>query len=264
MLKENLANFVTLLNAASGFTAIASLFLNKLNFFYLFLIIAIILDGLDGFLAGKFNIKKKIGIELDSLADSISFVLAPALLIYIKIFNKDFIGLIAGIFALIFGLYRLAIFNVSKKSNYFIGMPTPLFTAILIVISFLDITINKYFLALLFFFVSFLMISKIRFPKLRNIHKYIALFFLVIIGIFLLISVNKIIFAVFVNAFFFLFSLYLLFFDRSVRKNFFIFIYFIVLLIVILLSLKNYDYLIVFPMLYALIFSFLIQFSFER
>ncbi len=168
MLKKNLANFVTLLNAASGFLAIISLFLNLNFLFYLFIFGAMIFDGLDGFLARKLKITTKIGIELDSLADTISFVLAPALFVFIKFFNKDLIGLIPSILIIFFGLYRLAVFNISEKKEYYVGLTTPVFTFIILIISFFNIQINKYVLLILIILLSYLMVSKrIRLPKLK-------------------------------------------------------------------------------------------------
>lgn len=181
MVKKNIANFVTLLNSAAGFAAIIFLFLDNFILFLLFILIALILDGLDGLIAKKLKIKSKIGAQLDSLADAISFVLVPALLVYTKLFNKDLLGILAGIIVLIFGLYRLAKFNVSDTKKYFIGMPTPLFTVIIILLSFLKISFNKYILLVIVLLLSYLTISKIRFPKLSNKQKYLVFVILIII-----------------------------------------------------------------------------------
>lgn len=164
MLKKQIANFVTLLNAVSGFLAIISLFLNLNFLFYLFIFGAMIFDGLDGFLARKLKITTKRGIQLDSLADTVSFVLAPALFVFIEFFNKDLIGLIPSILIISFGLYRLAVFNISEEKRYFVGLTTPAFTFIIIVISFFQI--NKYILFILVILLSYLMVSnKIKLPK---------------------------------------------------------------------------------------------------
>lgn len=163
---KNIANFMTFLNATAGFLAIISLFLNDYYLFYIFIFGAMIFDGLDGFLARKLKITTKIGIQLDSLADTISFVLAPALFVFIKFFNKDLIGLIPSILIIFFGLYRLAVFNISEKKSHYIGLTTPVFTFIILILGFFQI--NKYILLILVILLAYSMVNnKIKLPKLK-------------------------------------------------------------------------------------------------
>ncbi|RMF93878.1 MAG: CDP-diacylglycerol--serine O-phosphatidyltransferase, partial [Candidatus Schekmanbacteria bacterium] len=95
--------------------------------------IAIILgaffDGLDGRVARSTKTTSRFGLEFDSLADLLTFGVAPAILVYVwalRPYGK--IGWVAAFLYVICTALRLARFNVQatgKKSNYFIGLPSP-------------------------------------------------------------------------------------------------------------------------------------------
>ena len=88
-----------------------------------------VFDGLDGRVARSTKTTSKFGVEFDSLADLLTFGLAPAVLVYVwalRPYGK--IGWIAAFLFVICGALRLARFNVQatgKKSNYFTGLPSP-------------------------------------------------------------------------------------------------------------------------------------------
>ncbi|NOQ30770.1 MAG: phosphatidylserine synthase [Helicobacteraceae bacterium] len=131
----NLANLFTFVNIAAGMSA--TYFITQNNFF-----IAIILawvggafDIFDGKIARKYNLSNEFGIQLDSFADFLSFVLVPVFLIFQAIYSTLdgmllAISAIASIYYVISGLRRLIQFNIDadagKVSKYFIGVPTPL------------------------------------------------------------------------------------------------------------------------------------------
>ncbi len=132
----NLANLFTFVNIAAGL--MATYFITQNNFF-----IAIILawiggafDIFDGKIARKYNLSNEFGIQLDSFADFLSFVLVPVFLIFQAVYATSLDGAliilaaIISIYYVISGLRRLIHFNIhadpGEVSKYFTGVPTPL------------------------------------------------------------------------------------------------------------------------------------------
>jgi len=118
------ADYVTLANAASGTTAILLALLGLYGYAAAMLLLALIFDVLDGTVARA--LKKgatAFGKELDSLADIVSFGVAPAVLMAI-ISPGKFSVLVAIIFVLS-GVVRLARFNIMDIKDSFIGIPIP-------------------------------------------------------------------------------------------------------------------------------------------
>jgi len=138
------------------------------------IIIASIMDGLDGKIARLVDKDSRFGLEFDSLADVISFGIAPALLVYFAYFESfNFFGIIIVFLYLMCGALRLARFNIETdhvKVGMFTGLPIPVAAAT--ISSFLHF--NYYFWdeiklhALIFplvILLSFLMISAIPYEK---------------------------------------------------------------------------------------------------
>jgi len=132
----NLANLFTFVNITAGLMAVY--FITQNNFF-----VAIILawiggafDIFDGKIARKYNLSNEFGIQLDSFADFLSFVLVPVFLIFQAVYVTSLDGFtlilasITSIYYVISGLRRLIHFNIhadaGEVSNYFTGVPTPL------------------------------------------------------------------------------------------------------------------------------------------
>ncbi len=110
----SLADIFSILNALSGFLGIY--FLLRGNLAFKFLYFSALMDGMDGFIANRLG-KSKLGKDLDSLADSISFGVFPALILC----NLGILWV--GAIYLIASILRLARFNVLSKED-FIGLPT--------------------------------------------------------------------------------------------------------------------------------------------
>jgi CDP-diacylglycerol--serine O-phosphatidyltransferase len=119
----------TVLNMFSGFLAI----LNAMNEAYIqsawFIILAAIFDSLDGAVARLTKSASEFGVELDSLADVISFGVAPSILVY-KFYLHELgqIGIFLSSLLFIFGAMRLARFNVELagfEKTAFKGLPIP-------------------------------------------------------------------------------------------------------------------------------------------
>lgn len=136
-IKSYIPNTVTCLNLFSGCIASVMAFEARYELAFLFIIISAIFDFFDGMLARLLNAPSLIGKELDSLADDISFGLAPALiafsflkepaLVYPAFLEgiREYVPYIAFLIAVFSGL-RLAKFNIDERqTSSFIGMPTP-------------------------------------------------------------------------------------------------------------------------------------------
>lgn len=126
-------NLFTLLSLCAGLTAIRMAVELRYEMAIALVVIAALLDGVDGRLARALRAQSKFGAELDSLADFVNFGVAPAVIVFIwGLGSLRGLGWIAVlVFALAMGL-RLARFNamidVEKpkwQSNYFTGMPAP-------------------------------------------------------------------------------------------------------------------------------------------
>jgi len=141
------------------------------------ILLALVFDGLDGRIARLTNTTSQFGVEFDSLADVISFGIAPAMLLYFFI-GQSFgrFGILVSALYVIFGAIRLARFNVSTAKtdpNVFIGLPIPT-AAIFIsmwILLFNKYTLEHYSLILLFLAlgVSILMVSNFRYPSFKKV-----------------------------------------------------------------------------------------------
>ena len=131
----NLANLITFGNIACGIMALYFIGEREFNTAIVLAWIAGALDIADGKVARKFALSTEFGIQLDSFADFLSFVIMPAFLLFYAIVDKSniyelvFLGFVF-IFYIISGLRRLVDFNLKvdagSVSKYFEGVPTPL------------------------------------------------------------------------------------------------------------------------------------------
>lgn len=182
MKKSYFPNAITALSLLSGFLSI--IFTSKGDFQLAAVMIfaASIFDLLDGIVARLLKTSSQFGVELDSLADVVSFGAAPSFLIYSFHFNKlGWPGIIISALPLIFGAFRLARFNsqiedIEKKGD-FSGLPIPL-SAITIAMFVYHVHNIGEFVTPLFYIsiplvmlISFAMVSNIKysaFPKLNR------------------------------------------------------------------------------------------------
>ena len=155
------ADIVTALNALFGFLGIYFVF-SDLNLSALFLFVSVIMDGLDGAVS-KIELSL-LGENLDSLADIVSFGVLPALML-IAISDSWVYYSIAGLY-LVTGMIRLARFNLLKIKDEFIGYPIT--ASALFLGSLVYLGIANYVIAIVAFFLSFFMISSLRYPKIRD------------------------------------------------------------------------------------------------
>ena len=229
---NQLPNIFTLLNLICGCVAIVFSMQNGITIQYdssgaqfidlsekiwmasLFIGIAAVVDFLDGFVARLFNASSEMGKQLDSLADVVSFGVAPSMIVY-QFLRMSFAAEEGGIDTSIFllvpafliaaaGAYRLARFNLDNSHQPgFRGVPIPaagLLIASLPLIYWnstnaiiINLITYKWFLYALIFFVSWLMVSRLSLMDLKfknfsiksNLSKYILLGFSVLAAVIL-------------------------------------------------------------------------------
>ena len=160
---------LTLGNLIMGFLAVLSVIKGAYLVSGLYILFALLFDLLDGTVARAFGWTSDIGVELDSLADSVSFVMYPAMLVYYYYFGQSTWGVVIAAWVLICGIYRLAKFNVTTGAKHFIGMPTPLFTIVvfLLYLGNLDLCCDVLRIPV-FFLLAYLMVSEVPFPAFKK------------------------------------------------------------------------------------------------
>ena len=205
-MKKHISNSFTLLNLFFGCIAIVFALQNGIDIIYtkegeqfiklkeniclasLFIAIAAVVDFLDGFVARMLNICSEMGKQLDSLADVVSFGIAPGIILYQFLrmgFIKDSDGIEASVLflvpAFIFscaGAYRLARFNLDTSQTYgFKGVPIPAAGLVIASLPLIywygnsdfiyNLILNKWFLYTLTILLSWLMVSKLPIMALK-------------------------------------------------------------------------------------------------
>lgn len=175
VLKKYIPSILTLCNLSCGFMAIV---IGDIYYGSLLLIAGIFFDAFDGLMARAFNVQSAMGKELDSLADMVSFGIAPAYLYTLVSPVNHWFMYLAPITFVIGAALRLAKFNVRPPQDYFEGLATPFATLFLVGI-FIGVQFEKNFFinsldstliySLIPFFLMMLMISNIRMFSLKNL-----------------------------------------------------------------------------------------------
>lgn len=127
-----LPNLVTLIAVCAGMTGIRFAFQGEFEWAVRMVLVASVLDGLDGRLARLMRSQSLIGAELDSLSDFLNFGVAPALILYFwSLHEIGGLGWIACLGLAVCCVLRLARFNAESKAGtggtgeYFTGIPSP-------------------------------------------------------------------------------------------------------------------------------------------
>ena len=200
--KYIIPNSITASNMFMGFLSIVMCINGNYRMSAVFVILAMICDGLDGKTARKLDAFSEFGKEFDSFCDAISFGLAPSILIYSILKNNSTISEtvlpISFLFALC-GVLRLVKFNIittaSKEKDDFYGMPIP--TAAGLVCSYFILSntlfgkivyINLFTLMVLA--VSLLMVSNVTFKSLEKTFSFVPKKLRLPMGILILITYN--------------------------------------------------------------------------
>jgi CDP-diacylglycerol---serine O-phosphatidyltransferase len=202
-ISNSVANLVTLGNALFGFLSIVATLNGEYADAALMLFFALIFDGMDGRVARFLNVTSDFGVQLDSLADIISFGVAPAVLMYKTIlYSSGTLGLIAAAAIILAGIVRLARFNILKGLGYFLGLPIPVVGVFLAAVVYTNTAISAKNLVVLMLLLAYLMISRIRYPNFKqNVRsKNIVLFLLglaIVIALVFVTRPDKVILALF-------------------------------------------------------------------
>ena len=170
-----LPNMFTLVGVCIGLTSIKFAFDERFGLAIICIIVAGLIDGLDGRIARLIKGTSQVGKELDSLTDVISFGVAPAFIMYFWKLNT--LGRVGWLICLVYVIcvaLRLPRFNVNSetqpswKDNFFEGVPSPAGGILVLMpliyskseIQFLNVDFT-YFTPILFILISILLISKL-------------------------------------------------------------------------------------------------------
>ena len=198
-------NTITCFNLFCGCLSIVFAFQGKLDFSAYFILLAAVFDFLDGFVARWLKAYSELGKQLDSLADMVSFGVAPASIMYALLLSAVgmlsfgwLIALSAYVIAVFSGL-RLAKFNIdTRQSDSFIGLPTPANAIFITSLAFISLSDNHFLTDSIFLLLSVtivfslllvaeLPLFSLKFKSFEWKSNKIRYFFVLISGLILLI-----------------------------------------------------------------------------
>ena len=168
---------ISLMNMLCGFISILLAINHNFELSAILMIIAIMFDSVDGWVARKINRndKLKFGQNIDSLSDAISFGAAPAVFLYTISstihHNLSILPAIISLLIVACGVLRLTRYNAIAdyiQTHDFIGFPIP-GIAIILATFYLSGLFNIYIALILMTIVSLLMISNVTYPKFDNL-----------------------------------------------------------------------------------------------
>ena len=198
---RNIPNTITSCNLFCGCVAVYMAFQTNYEMAMLFIVLGAVFDFFDGMSARLLHVSSAIGKELDSLADDVTFGLAPAAIafsLFHEVHVPEFLAPIAGILPYtaflisVFSALRLAKFNIDERqTSSFIGMPTPanaLFWSSLVVGShdfLVSEAFNAIYLLILVIVMSLLLVAELpmfslKFKDLSWAHNKVTYIFLLV------------------------------------------------------------------------------------
>lgn len=167
--KSFFPNALTFSNLICGVISIIITFQNHYLWAAIFILLAALADRYDGKVARYLNVSNPMGKELDSLADLVSFGIAPSILAcqMNNLFDAGILGYIIVCFFPVAGAYRLARFNVTEFDGEFYGIPITfagLFMAVYLIIN-VYMPMPIILTILLLVILSYFMVCTHRFKK---------------------------------------------------------------------------------------------------
>jgi len=167
--KSALPNAFTFANLGCGVISLLVSFQGNYRLSAIFIILACLADRYDGRVARYLNVSSELGKELDSLADLVSFGVAPSILIF-NIYSFGSLGILGYLLVLLFpiaGAYRLARFNTTKFDGSFFGIPITFAGMFMAIFAFITANnpINSAITIILTIALSYLMVCRHRFKK---------------------------------------------------------------------------------------------------
>ena len=189
-----LPNLFTSMNLFCGYYSILSTVQSRFTDAAIAILIGAIFDFLDGKIARATNTTSKFGIEYDSLADLVTFGLAPALLMVLWVLEPmGRPGWLAGFLFMTCGALRLARFNTSSSSSPdFEGLPIPAAAAmnVSVVLFFSRLGISpepfKVIMMVMMFALSFCMVSSFCYKSFKNVSLFKSMTFNKFVGLILI------------------------------------------------------------------------------
>lgn len=135
-IKKHIPNAITCCNLFSGCVACSMAYSGNFKLAMLFIVIGAVFDFFDGMVARLLHVSSPLGVQMDSLADDITFGLAPATIVFVYmkevLYYPSYLGVLsqclpyAAFLIAVFSACRLAKFNIDKRqTTTFIGLPTP-------------------------------------------------------------------------------------------------------------------------------------------
>ena len=179
-IRNNFANAITLGNLFSGCVGAIHLILGNYEITAICIIISLVLDFFDGFVSRALKSDSTLGIQLDSLADMVSFGLIPGLAMFkaLEPFGTEFFGIhlpfeikYFGLLITLFSCLRLAIYNLDEEQTYYFkGLNTPSNTVLIFGLyyafketqNFSFLFNNEVFLIILTIISSWLLVSPLK------------------------------------------------------------------------------------------------------
>lgn len=193
-----LPNLFTLMNLFFGFYSVVCAINGEFKTAAIAIMIAGVFDALDGKIARATNTLSRFGAEFDSLADLVSFGMAPALMMYLWILKPmGNLGWLAAFLFMACGALRLARFNTNidqSSDGYFMGLPIPAAAGMnaVIVLFAMDLELqtssNHLPVLILMYGLSFLMVSSIKYFSLKKIELFRAMNFNVLVSMMLILT----------------------------------------------------------------------------
>lgn len=171
-----LSDLVSLMNMSCGFLSIVMSINHDLYFASVFMILSLLFDSIDGWVARKTNRldEYEFGKNIDSLSDIVSFGVSPAVFLYsFSLVNAPYLEVptvLVSLFIIICGILRLTRYNViSNNVEGFIGFPIP-GIAIIIASFYISGLFNIYIALILAIIVSIAMICNRPYEKFNNLY----------------------------------------------------------------------------------------------
>ena len=135
-LKKHIPNAITCCNLFSGCLACAMAYSGDYKLAMAFIVLGAVFDFFDGMVARLLHVSSPLGVQMDSLADDITFGVAPATIVFVfmknELYYPSYLGVVSEILPYtafliaVFSACRLAKFNIDKRqTTTFIGLPTP-------------------------------------------------------------------------------------------------------------------------------------------
>ncbi len=166
-------NGVTAANISCGFISMIVAADGKYDLAVYLLVVAVVLDTLDGNIARWLDATSEFGQEMDSFSDALSFGAAPAFLIYHAVLREmEPVGLTVALVYLLCAVLRLTRFNISSdahcKERRTIGVPVPVAASYLMVATLMRDQVRPSHVAFLVLLFGGLMVSRLQLPNLKG------------------------------------------------------------------------------------------------